>query len=64
MTFEKWFEQYAPTAPESLDDCAKAAWEAGAKSALLDACEEIQVACMNGEIPDVCEEAIRVITID
>ncbi len=29
MNFEEWFEQYAPTAPESLDDCAKSAWEAG-----------------------------------
>jgi len=29
MTFEKWFESYAPTAPECLDDCARAAWNAG-----------------------------------
>ena len=29
MTFDKWFAGYAPTAPECLDDCAKAAWEAG-----------------------------------
>ena len=29
MNFEEWFEQYAPTAPESLDDCAKSAWKAG-----------------------------------
>lgn len=32
MTFEKWFESYAPTAPESLDDCALAAFQAGAAS--------------------------------
>jgi hypothetical protein len=32
MTFEKWFESYAPTAPESLDDCALAAYQAGADS--------------------------------
>ena len=32
MTFEKWFESYAPTAPESLDDCALAAFRAGAAS--------------------------------
>ena len=32
MTFEKLFESYAPTAPESLDDCALAAYQAGAAS--------------------------------
>ena len=32
MRFEKWFESYAPTAPESLDDCALAAFQAGAAS--------------------------------
>lgn len=26
--FEKWFNSYAPTAPELLDDCAWAAWQA------------------------------------
>ena len=31
MTFDKWFEQYAPHAPELLDQCAKDAWEAGAQ---------------------------------
>lgn len=28
MTFEEWFNRYAPTAPELLDECAKAAWDA------------------------------------
>lgn len=28
MTFYEWFEGYAPTAPEILDECAKAAWDA------------------------------------
>lgn len=32
MGFEKWFEQYAPTAPECLDECARAAWYAGAEA--------------------------------
>ncbi len=26
MKFEEWFNDYAPTAPEYLDDCAKDAW--------------------------------------
>ena len=29
MTFDQWFASYAPTAPEVLDDCARAAWDAG-----------------------------------
>ena len=33
-------------------------------SALADAGEAIQVACMNGELPDVCEEAIKVIPLN
>ena len=28
MTFDMWFSQYAPTAPECLDDCARDAWNA------------------------------------
>lgn len=32
MEFEQWFEQYAPTAPEILDECAKAAWDAATKA--------------------------------
>lgn len=31
--FEKWFEGYAPTAPDSLDDCAWAAWRAATERA-------------------------------
>ena len=30
--FEKWFASYAPYAPESLDDCALDAYQAGASS--------------------------------
>ena len=41
-----------------------AAWKASHTSALIDACEAIQTACMTGELPDVCEEAIRIIKID
>ena len=32
MTFNEWFESYAPTAPETLDDCGNDAWKAGAAS--------------------------------
>ena len=32
--------------------------------ASMDACEAIQTACMTGELPDVCEEAIRCIKIN
>ena len=41
MTFEEWFDGYAPTAPEVLDDCAKAAWDA----ATLAEREECAVEC-------------------
>jgi hypothetical protein len=34
MTFEEWFNGYAPTAPEALDDCAKAAWDAATLAAV------------------------------
>lgn len=44
MTFEKWFESYAPTAPESLDDCALAAFRAGAAS------RDAEVAALQAEI--------------
>jgi hypothetical protein len=30
QTFDQWFAQYAPTAPECLDECARAAWGAAA----------------------------------
>lgn len=31
--FDAWFASYAPTAPECLDDCAKAAWDAATAAA-------------------------------
>lgn len=33
MEFEKWFEGYAPTAPETLDECASDAWNAALQRA-------------------------------
>jgi hypothetical protein len=33
-------------------------------AASMDACEAIQTGCVNGELPDVCEEAIKVIKLD
>ena len=27
-TFNKWYEAYAPTAPETLDECVRDAWNA------------------------------------
>lgn len=32
-TFDEWFAQYAPTAPERLDDCAADAWAAAMAAA-------------------------------
>lgn len=40
MTFDQWFEGYAPTAPEVLDECARAAWYA-AVSAEREACAQL-----------------------
>lgn len=40
MNFDKWFDEYAPTAPEILDDCAKAAWDA-ATLAEREACAQL-----------------------
>lgn len=43
MTFDEWFNKYAPTAPEYLDDCVRDAWEAATSAKLEEEraeCEE------------------------
>lgn len=62
--FEAHFGQ-SWTDPEWRSEAATwaAAWIKSRTSALMDACESIQAACINGELSDVCEDAIRVIKI-
>lgn len=54
MGFEKWFEQYAPTAPECLDECAKAAWKAGFESGATYFHEAVKIE--REECAKVCEK--------
>ena len=64
MEFEKWFEKYAPTAPEISVECARAAWDAATKAERERICAAIKEEddhCADGDYMMDSDDCIRVV---